>query len=224
MLDDTPPQRTEQSVEAADYDAFYLWPGVKPLSAMEQAETAYLLWGELRIDDPSRIVPLRRTPPRNAAPETWLVVRAERLDWGEGAYDQLLRETTRWQAAGVVKGVQVDFDAATTRLGDYAAFLTDLRERLPDELELSTTGLMDWPANASHDDLAAMRSALDHIVIQTYRETETIPDYARYLARIDRLDMPFRIALVQNGQWCEPEGLASDPHFEGYVVFLLRGE
>jgi len=195
---------------------------------MEEAKTVYLLWGELRADDPSRIVPLRRTPPSvsepDAAPETWLVIRAERLDWGEGAYEQLLRELARWQAAGAVTGVQVDFDAATTRLGDYAAFLSDMRARLPSDLQLSTTGLMDWPANASDDDLAAMRGALDHIVIQTYREIETIPDYARYLSRTSRLDMPFRIALVQGGDWREPDGLTDSPQFRGYVVFLLRQE
>ena len=208
-------------VDPADFSSFYLWSGVQPHEAMDQAKSVYLLWGELRVNDPSRIVPLRRSVPTAKVEEKWLVIRAERLDWSEGAYAQLLLETKRWQAQGVLTGVQVDFDSTTGGLGHYAEFLSNMRRRLPADLKLSATGLMDWPANASTRDLNAMRDALDEIVIQTYRETTTIPDFARYLAATERFDMPYRVALVEDGEWDEPDQLAADPNFRGFVVFLL---
>ncbi|MEZ5693905.1 MAG: hypothetical protein R3D99_08710 [Altererythrobacter sp.] len=58
-------------------------------------------------------------------------------------------------------------------------------------------------------------------MIQTYRETMTIADYPRYLAATERLAMPHRVALVENGEWSSPDHLADDPFFRGYVVFLL---
>ncbi|WP_235901107.1 DUF3142 domain-containing protein [Pontixanthobacter aquaemixtae] len=216
---DGPPQR----VAASDYSAFYLWTGVKPPPAMDRAKAVYLLWGELRRNDPSQIIPLRRSVPTGEAEEIWLVVRAERLDWGDGAYEQLLDQAQRWNAQGTLTGVQVDFDSSTGGLSGYAGFLSNIRARLPRDLKLSATGLMDWPANASEADLAAMRAALDEIVIQTYQVTTTIPDYADYLAHTQRLRMPYRVALVEGGDWTPPSSLARDPDFKGYVVFLLRG-
>lgn len=211
-------------VDPADHTAFYLWTGVAPHPAMADAEAIYLLWGELRKTDPSRIVPLRREPPRADNPEVWLVVRAERLDWQESAFDQLVREAGRWQAAGRLTGIQVDFDSSTGSLGDYGAFLSRMRTRLRAGLRLSATGLMDWPANASDADLARLRATLDEIVIQTYQDRTTLPDAARYLASLDRLRMPHRVALVQGGAWPPPGGMKRAPGFKGYVVFLLADQ
>ena len=210
-----------ERVAAEEYSAFYLWSGVEPIPAMEKAEAVYLLWGELRLDDPSRIVPLRRTVPTGNAQHLWLVVRAERLDWSEAAFDQLLNQVRRWKRGGVLTGVQVDFDSSTGGLGRYAEFLSEMRARLPAGLQLSATGLMDWPANASKADLAKLGSALDEIVVQTYQKTETAPDYARYLAHLGRLDVPYRIALAERSAWSPPKSLGDDPNFIGYVVFLI---
>lgn len=208
-------------VDPAAYAAFYLWSGVEPHSAVARADAVYLLWGELRRDDPRRIVALRRTAPSGPVGELWLVVRAERLDWGEDAYLQLLEAARRWSRAGNLRGIQVDFDASTGALGNYAAFLTGIRARLPAGLALSATGLMDWPAHADDADLTAMRQALDEIVIQTYRGRTTISDYPRYLATTARLQMPYRVALMEGGEWQPPPHLEADRFFQGFVVFLL---
>ena len=209
------------TVAAQDYRAFYLWSGVRPPPAMQRAEAVYLLWGEVRRHDPSHAIALRRTPPLARAGETWLVVRAERLDWGEGAYADVLAALRRWQASNPITGVQVDFDSSTGGLGNYAAFLRGFRTRLPAGVKLSATGLMDWPAHASDADLAAMVGTLDEIVIQTYQHRTTLPDYGKYLAQTGRLHLPYRVALVEGGTWQAPPHLARDRNFRGYVVFLL---
>lgn len=192
-----------------------------PPENLAEAETVYLLWGEVRRGDPSHVEVLRPEPPRTAGPEIWLVVRAERLDWGEGAYRQLLAEARRWRGRGNrLAGIQVDFDAATLRLGAYAGFLRDLRRRMAPDLKLSATGLMDWSSGAGTDDLAALEGVLDEVVVQTYQGRTTIPGYRRYLPTLARLDLPYRIGLIQGGEWAPPPSLARDPDFKGYVVFL----
>lgn len=213
----------EHRVDPRDYRAFFLWGGVRPPPYLQGADSVYLLWGELRHNDPTRIVVLRPEVPRDPGPALWLTVRAERLDWGEPAYRQLLAEAERWQRAGnPVSGVQVDFDSATLGLGTYAAFLRGLRHRLPRRLRLSATGLMDWSAGARASDLSGLEGVLDEVVVQTYQDRATIPGYRRYLPSLARLPIPYRIGLIEHGVWTPPAGLTSDPHFRGYVVFLQR--
>ncbi len=212
---------TREIVDPANHTAFYLWSGVVPDPAMARAKAVYLHWGELRRGDADSIVVVRRTvpePPPDA--ELWLVVRAERLDWGEAAYDTVLAAARRWDRAGQLTGIQVDFDASTPQLSDYAAFLSRFRARLPVRWRLSATGLMDWPANASQADLARIAEALDEIVVQTYRDTQTVPDYRTYLRATERLDLPFRVAIMDGAQWREPDHLRHNPDYLGTVVFL----
>jgi hypothetical protein len=216
-------ERRPEGVDPDDYEAFFLWAGVPAPENLAEAETVYLLWGEVRGDDPARVAVLRPEPPRTTDPEIWLVIRAERLDWGEGVYRQLLAEAVRWRGRGNrLAGIQVDFDAATLRLGTYAAFLRDLRRRMPADMKLSATGLMDWSSGAGADDLAALDGVVDELVVQTYQGRATVPGYQRYLPSLERLTLPYRIGLIEGGEWQAPASLAGDPDFRGYVVFLKR--
>ena len=161
--------------------------------------------------------------PQLDTPEVWMVVRVETLDWDPAAYGQLDAALARWRAAGNrVAGLQIDFDAATHGLAGYATFLEQLRARLPRDLKLGVTGLLDWSANGDPAGLDALAEAVDEVVLQIYQGRRVIPGYQRYLARLDRIKVPFRIGLVQHGDWQPPPGLESNPMFRGYVVFLLN--
>jgi len=209
-------------VDPRHYDAFFLWPGMRPPDLPSGPKQVYLLAGEVRGDDAGRMVPLRAVP-RVPRAEVWLTVRTERLDWGEGVYRQVLGELSRWQAAGnPVAGLQIDFDAATKGLDGYAAFLKDLRRRLPPGYRLSVTGLLDWSAHGDPAALARLGGVVDEVVIQTYQGRSTIPGYQNYMAALTRLPLPHKIGLVENGLWHEPPGLAQDRQFRGYVVFMLN--
>lgn len=209
-------------VDPRDHEAFFLWAGVKPPAVLASAKTIYILAGEVRAADKMRLVPLRPQAPRVRHAEVWLTVRAERLDWDEGVYRQVFRDLGRWEAAGSrVAGLQIDFDARTRGLGGYAQFLADLRRRLPPRYRLSVTGLMDWSAQGDPAALARLRGTVDEVVIQTYQGRRTIPGYHRYMASLARLPIPYRVGLAEGGEWREPAGLARDPEFRGYVVFLL---
>lgn len=209
-------------VDPAAYDAFFLWAGVRPSRPLARAHTIYILAGEVRAGGPVRFVPLRPAAPRLREPEVWLTVRAERLDWSEAVHARVLADLARWQAAGNrLAGLQVDFDARTRGLGGYARFLADLRRRLPARYRLSVTGLMDWSAQGDPMALAQLAGVVDEVVIQTYQGRRTIPGYQGYMASLRRLPLAYRVALVEGGEWREPPGLRADPHFRGYVVFLL---
>jgi hypothetical protein len=40
------------------------------------------------------------------------------------------------------------------------------------------------------------------------------------MASLGRMTIPFRIGLAEGGEWSAPPGLAANPWFRGYVVFL----
>ncbi|MET0369743.1 MAG: DUF3142 domain-containing protein [Sphingobium sp.] len=208
-------------VDAADHDAFWLWAGVRPQPVLGRARTLYILQGEVTARRPVRLLSQRPAIPRIGGADVWLVVRVETLEWPPAVYNHLLAQLRRWRAAGnQVVGVQIDFDAATRHLEGYASFLRDLRARLPADARLGVTGLLDWSANGDPAGLEALGGTVDEIVLQIYQGRRVIPGYATYLARLDRLAIPFKIGLLQGGEWEAPVALPGHPWFRGYVVFL----
>lgn len=218
----TPDTVEQQTVDPRAYDAFYLWPGVRPPEGTNP-RVLYLLDGEIRRDGPVRFTRLRPGAPKLPGKDLWLVVRIDRLDWSEAAYGAIFADLARWQAAGnTVVGLQIDFDAATKGIGGYAQFLAKLRAQLPRQYKLSITGLMDWSANGDPRALGQLRDVIDEVVVQTYQGRSTIPGYEAYFAKMADFPIPFRVALAQGGAWTPLPMLARHPMFHGYVVFVMR--
>jgi hypothetical protein len=216
------PLAVQAGVQAQDYRAFWLWAGVRPQVLPADTRTLYLLQGEVlaRHGQPARLHARQSGLPPLQVPEVWLVYRAETLDWPPLVHAQLNARLLRWRQSGrPLTGVQIDFDAPTRRLSDYAAFLAGLRRQLPADCRLGVTGLLDW-SQADPADLNALAQVVDEVVLQTYQGRSTLADYQDYLARVQRLQLPFRIGLVQGGVWQPRHDPARSPHFRGYVVFL----
>jgi hypothetical protein len=214
------------AVDARDHEAFWLWSGVAPQPVLKQAKTLYILQGQINSTrrQPERgvqFIAQGMSVPRIRQGEVWIVYRTHTLRWPEPVYTKMLGQVQRWRAAGnPVVGIQIDFDARTQYLHEYATFLKDLRQRLPKELRLSITGLMDWSSNADPAAIDQLKGVVDEVVVQTYQGRHSIPDYAAYLPRMNRLGMPFKIGLIQGGEWQEPGYLQGSEWFRGYVVFL----
>lgn len=209
------------TVAAADYDAFYLWPGVKPPAGV-RPRLLYLLDGEVRAGGRPGLVRLRSGTPRLPDSAVWLVVRSDRLDWDEATRRAIFADMARWRAAGTgLVGLQVDFDAATRGIGGYRRFLAGLRAALPRRWQLSVTGLLDWSAHGDPRELARLAGVVDEVVVQTYQGRETIPGYAAWFAAMTAFTPPYRVALAEGSGWKAPPRLASDPRFRGYVVFRI---
>ncbi|HEX8596740.1 MAG TPA: DUF3142 domain-containing protein [Pseudomonas sp.] len=214
------------AVNADDYDAFWLWGGVSSQPVLARAKTLYVLQGQIsssRREQHRRVNFIAQGMPITQLPQTevWVVYRAHTLRWPEPVYRQLLGQVNRWREAGNnVVGIQIDFDARTRYLDEYVEFLRDLRQRLPRHYRLSITGLLDWSSNADAQSIVKLKDVIDEVVVQTYQGRHSIPDYAAYLPRMNRLEMPFKIGLIQNGEWQAPGFLQASPWFRGYVVFL----
>ena len=220
-----PFRATATTVHADAYDAFWLWGGVLPQAVLDRARTVYVLQGRVAgwptPDDAPTLLAQGISVPRIAGRDVWLVYRAQTLRWPAAAYTTLLAQLDRWRrASNRVVGVQIDFDARASFLVEYAAFLRDLRQRLPADCRLGITGLLDWGANAEPSAIDALAGVVDEVVIQTYQGRRTIVDYQRYLARVARLALPFKVGLIQGGEWDAPAYLSASPAFRGYVVFL----
>jgi hypothetical protein len=92
-----------------------------------------------------------------------------------------------------VVGLQLDFDAPTRLLPQYATTLQRLRELLPPNIKLSITGLPTW-ANSS--DLKAMLATVDFWIPQCYGTT--IPTHVNQRIPISSpTDVARRIVWMQ---------------------------
>ncbi|WP_369814402.1 DUF3142 domain-containing protein [Erwinia sp. Leaf53] len=213
-----------ERVNAAGHPAFWLWSGVKTTPALRNARTVYLHQGEVVSGAGGvRFQPLGLPVSRLTFPQIWLTVRFDTLDVPPAMMARLVRLLQRWQAAGnQVAGLQVDFDAATHRLEDYAAFLQRLRAQLPAQFALGVTGLLDWAQTGRVATLN--RLPVDELVVQSYQGRSTVSNYAAYLPALAQLRIPFRLGLVQHGKWREQDEqrLRASPWYRGTVVFMLN--
>ncbi|PHR21338.1 MAG: hypothetical protein COA41_02985 [Sphingopyxis sp.] len=212
-----------QTVVAEDYDSFWLWAGVKPQPVLDRAQSIYILAGEVRAGDTGRFRQLRPATPDVSSSDLWLVIRVETLEWSPAVAAEIIELAEKWDRQDrPLTGVQIDFDAHTDGLEGYAAFLRSFRQILPGRFKLSITGLLDWSANGDPQGLSALADVVDEAVFQTYQDRASIPGYEQWLERLRDLPMPFRLGLVQGGQWQEPDRLRDMPNFRGFVVFLVN--
>ena len=210
-------------VRAENYQAFWLWAGVQPQPALAQAHEIYLLSGEVMGRDHPHIISQRSALPHLTGPLVWVVYRAQTIEWNDAVLNDVVAHMAAWRENGNnITGLQIDFDAGTKHLENYASFLAKVRARLPSEYRLGVTGLLDWSAHADPEGLRALSSTVDEVVVQVYQGRHVIPGYENYLAKLAGLKVNFKIGLLQGGEWVEPVGLESNPFFKGYVVFLLN--
>lgn len=214
----------QASVKAEEHRAFWLWSAVRPQPVLAQAESLYILQGQISLRrGHSQFIPQGIAVPRLRHGKVWLTYRVETLDWSDAVFRSITQQLTRWEKSGnPVIGIQIDFDARTLRMPQYVTFLQQLRQQLPARYALSITGLLDWSNHSAPEVVNQLHEVVDEVVIQTYQGKQTIKNYADYLPRLAQLRIPFKIGLVQHGEWQAPAYLETTPFFRGYVVFLLN--
>ena len=122
--------------------AFWLWSGVRPTEALQNAQLMYLHQGDILLHDGLPVFERKGLPVSKLSfTRLWLTVRFTTLDVSDEMLERLGRLLLRWQAAGnTVVGLQIDFDAGTHNLDDYGAFLRRARAALPPAFALGVTG------------------------------------------------------------------------------------
>lgn len=213
-------------IDANDYDAFWIWGEIKSAPYLNKAKQVYILQGEIRIDQTSKqsILNAQGVSVLNIPHQkVWLVFRNHHLDWHNHELDKILKRIRQWENSGNhIQGIQIDFDARTKNLHQYGLFLQQLRKQLPQQYQLSITSLMDWTNIQDKETLRLFRENINEMVIQTYQGSTTIPNYQMYLKKISAMKLPYKIGLVQHGEWDRQLKFDTDPNFKGYAVFLLR--
>ncbi|MEJ5035173.1 DUF3142 domain-containing protein [Acinetobacter sp. MYb177] len=219
---------TSSRVNAEDYDAFWIWGNISSAPYLNAAKEIYVLQGEIRLDSQTRhskLIPQGVSVLTIPQQKVWLVFRNYHLAWQGQELTHILKRVQQWENAGNhIQGIQIDFDAKTKHIHQYALFLSQLRKQLPQHYQLSITGLMDWTNVTNQETLNLLNNTIDELVIQTYQGSTTIPNYAAYLKKVSALKLPYKIGIVQHGQWHKPSKLENDTNFKGYVVFLLRSK
>ena len=212
-------------VRAENYQSFWLWAGVRPQPALQQAKEIYLLAGEVKDGSHPHIISQRSAAPHIIGPNVWIVYRAQTIAWDEAVLREILAHMEAWRANGnAVVGLQIDFDAGTKNLENYAGFLAHVRALLPARYQLGVTGLLDWSAHGEPAGLQALGQTVDEVVVQIYQGRHVSPGYQAYLAKLAGLKVNFKIGLLQGGDWTAPDHLQGNSLFKGYVVFLLNPE
>ena len=167
------------------------------------------------------------SPPLASGHPIVMVYRLESTKVLSHLRQQIGQDADAFEARGNrVWGIQIDFDAATQKLGPYGEFLQEVRTALPTHYRLSITGLLDWASQGRLEDLNAWQGLVDEVVFQLYQGRHPIKGYRRYLERLSvrPLSLPFRIGLVERGDY-DPEILSvirRHPAYRGTVIFLLR--
>lgn len=213
-------------VDARQYASFWIWGNISSSPYLQQASELYILQGEMNWNKPlkqSEFIPQGIQVLHKPQQKIWIVIRSHHLQWSNSNIQQILQRLKHWENNGnQIQGLQIDFDAKTKNIHQYALFLENIRKQLPQKYRLSITGLMDWTNIQDQQTLSILRRNIDEIAIQTYRGSATIENYTSYLNKVSKLKLPYKIGLVQHGRWHAPQHLINDPYFKGYVVFLLR--
>ncbi|MCI5210159.1 MAG: DUF3142 domain-containing protein [Candidatus Electrothrix sp. ATG2] len=210
------------SVQAENYSSFWIWGGVRPQPVLARAKSLYILQGEvIEQGRQVRLVAQGMTVAQLRRGKVWLVYRTNTLHWTPAITQAVISRLKLWRLSGnPVIGLQIDFDAGTRYLQNYASFLQRLRDALPDHYQLGITGLLDWSSNGDIKIINQLKNIVDEVALQTYQGRKTIPDYAVYLKKLDRLTLPFKIGLIQHGKWQPVKEVESHPWFRGYIIFL----
>ncbi|ALG67804.1 DUF3142 domain-containing protein [Beggiatoa leptomitoformis] len=212
------------SVQPHNYQAFWVWGGIKTAQIPPTAQRLYILQGSIRPDKQQGYFQRQGILVKPLNTPVFLVYRLEILAWDAVIWQSILNQIHYWEAQSpAVLGIQLDFDAQTKQLDKYEQFLRQVRITLPQQYQLSITGLLDWSQNASPTVLQILADTVDEVIFQTYQGKHTIPHYKAYLHSLAELRVPFKVGIVARGVWDrkDEQWLEQLSHYKGIVVFLL---
>jgi hypothetical protein len=154
-----------------------------------------------------------------------LVFRMNFLDKSSAFTNTILAIVDDWNYHGNhIKGIQLDFDSPTAKISEYAKFLKEVRNKLPQEYELSVTGLGDWLISGTPDSLSSISKNVNYIVFQLYHVNRPLENMELYFDKLGKLNFPFKIGLLNNTSSIIPDNsfLNYNKFFLGKIYFLQK--
>jgi hypothetical protein len=84
------------TVDAANYEEFWLWSGVRPQAVLSRAHCVYVLQGQIEVkrgdESQVRFIAQGVAVPHNQPVEVWLAYRVQTLHWNPREYAVLLAQ------------------------------------------------------------------------------------------------------------------------------------
>ena len=205
---------------------YWIWAGVLPASLPSSAPTTLYVYQGVIIKKQGREFFIKKglSPHSIKASDLYLVFRIEG-DLPTPSHVVHLIESfcNDWKKHNVrVSGIQLDFDAPTSKLLVYSSFLKTVRAGLSQFFKLSITGLGDWVVFNTHD-LILLSQTTDEIVFQLYQGRSYIPNLNFYLRKLSHLRIPFKVGILSPQlSKKEIDMLKKNPYFKGMLIFLQR--
>ncbi|NOT32637.1 MAG: DUF3142 domain-containing protein [Candidatus Eisenbacteria bacterium] len=215
--------RSSPAPRADSCEAAWVWAGIPPGAIPQSVRTLYVYQGELVAHADG--VHFTRGGPWPSAGDSRALIPVVRLR-GEVEAHECVRvlesAANAWRSRGrTVPGVQLDYDAPSRRLGEYARFVREVRSNLDPALALSVTGLADWLVAARPEALDALAVAADDVVFQLYHSHHPVPRLGLYHAALARFRQPFRVGLLAG--MSVPAAVRSNPRYRGSLRFIQMG-
>ena len=178
--------------------SYWLWAGITAYDAPANSELFVYQGSVYTNDRGTSYNRLGLYPHPLKCTKLFLVYRLEsQLPEADYIVDLFLGNVAWWQRHPVsVSGIQLDFDAPTSKLAAYSDFLSEVRKLLPKDYALSITGLGDWVFGGHKDALLSISSSVDEIVFQLYQGRRPLPDFDDYALKLKEYPRPFKIGLL----------------------------
>ena len=140
-------------------------------------------------------------PHRLEAKGVYLVYRLDQLISADFVVQRIMSDSSKWKSHGIDPiGVQIDFDAASSKLDQYGEYLALLKVQLPPDIKLSITALVDWLLSGNKVSLTRLTQISDEIVFQLYQGTKPIRNLEGSIPAFQSLEAPFKIGIVDADQ------------------------
>lgn len=129
-----------------------------------------------------------------------------------------------WQSHDIPpNGLQLDFDAPTSKLIVYSNFLREVRQLLPKEYDLSITGLGDWIALGNKEAMKSITNVTNEIVFQLYQGKKPLKNIENYVHMLKNYHRPFRIGLLLHHPGDKHIAiLKQNRNFKGVIYFIQK--
>ncbi len=214
---------SEGSQAACGSRAAWVWSG-RPASEVAKFDVAYIYQGNVVGERFQRrgLSPYP-APVAEVVPVVRLVATNGLLPTAAHVAKVARGIAGSWESHGkLVKTVQLDHDAPTRRLGQYADLLVAVKNELAGRYRLSITGLADWVTSGQEADVVRLHEIADEVVIQLYDDRQAVAGFDRVARRL--LGLAPKAALGVLPEMILPDEVCASPVLGRVVAFDLKRE
>jgi len=208
---------------AAQHDPqYWIWAGILPDEAPKSSTVIIYQGNFVDIGGHYQFEHKGIYPSPLPGRQVQLVFRLHELLDAEYIAQTIKQFLWEWKRHQVhVSGIQLDFDSPSAKLSRYAAFLLVTRNKIPEELEFSITGLGAWLVEASRSDLKMIHDSVDYVTYQFYVGRTPLSSPARYLSFLETMPYRFKVGLLAaEVEPMLPAILIPNPSYLGVTYFI----